>query len=168
LQTDPIGYYGGINLYSYVANNPLNYVDPMGLCGEEFDYMAAFWDAFFANIISDPPTYGISWSVALVSISFSRDGISMGVSLFTPAGVSVDFQSWAPKSDTEISIGYRHLGVGFYPYEEGISPIAVHYGVAAFASPVSYNRTLIESDWSGNVSGVLYDFSNNLRRNNAN
>ncbi|RJP24975.1 MAG: hypothetical protein C4520_03080 [Candidatus Abyssobacteria bacterium SURF_5] len=36
---DPIGYLGGANLYAYVGNDPLSYVDPFGLCKEEAGWL---------------------------------------------------------------------------------------------------------------------------------
>jgi RHS repeat-associated protein len=35
LQTDVVGYGAGLNIYEYVGNNPLNFVDPWGLCKED-------------------------------------------------------------------------------------------------------------------------------------
>jgi RHS repeat-associated protein len=36
LSEDPIGFAGGINFYTYVGNNPLNFVDPLGLQKNKF------------------------------------------------------------------------------------------------------------------------------------
>jgi RHS repeat-associated protein len=37
LQTDPVGYQGGINLYAYVSNDPVNHTDPDGLMQDSFE-----------------------------------------------------------------------------------------------------------------------------------
>jgi RHS repeat-associated protein len=45
LSKDPIGISGGLNLYAFCGNNPVNFVDPLGLCQDDIDLLRdAFWD----------------------------------------------------------------------------------------------------------------------------
>jgi RHS repeat-associated protein len=58
LQTDPIDVEGGVNLYAYVGNDPVNFVDPLGLDSDDLVIVmgprAAPQPVFFGgNIMSD-------------------------------------------------------------------------------------------------------------------
>lgn len=51
LQPDPIGYGDGMNMYTYCGNNPVNFVDPLGLSKEgcERSWWQKFCDWFWGN-----------------------------------------------------------------------------------------------------------------------
>jgi hypothetical protein len=54
LQPDPIGYFGGMNLYAYVGNDPVSMNDPYGLWTRGFDF--SFTTGTFVG-----PTFGVTW-----------------------------------------------------------------------------------------------------------
>jgi len=51
-QTDPIGYWGGTNLYTYVGHDPVNRTDPYGLRGDKED--KSLWN----TILDSVPMWG--------------------------------------------------------------------------------------------------------------
>lgn len=70
LQPDPIGYGGGLNMYCYVGNAPLNATDPLGLLANGAGNPALDWywqDGGFANPFVGPGP-GLSKSEKLASI----------------------------------------------------------------------------------------------------
>jgi RHS repeat-associated protein len=45
LQLDPLGFAAGnVNVYGCCANNPINSIDPLGLCSDKSDRSIGFWD----------------------------------------------------------------------------------------------------------------------------
>jgi uncharacterized protein RhaS with RHS repeats len=44
MQVDPIGYQGGVHLYAYVANDPLNSIDQNGLVADAIASAANTFD----------------------------------------------------------------------------------------------------------------------------
>ncbi len=52
ISRDPIGVEGGVNVYNYTANNPVNTIDPIGLCGKK-----KTWDDYLPRFIKQYGKY---------------------------------------------------------------------------------------------------------------
>jgi len=81
LTRDPLGERGGINLYSYVLNNPINLYDPLGL--DWMDSAIGVMPSWAVNGLANTPwsqgvsdfSAGLGDSLSMGATSWMRDGI---------------------------------------------------------------------------------------------
>ena len=148
LSADPIGFKGGLNLYTYVENNPAGWVDPSGLVGEEIiQFAGRTWvissgarqaAPIVVNLAKGSNPYG--W--ALTGIGICAVPAWRGFQSWNaPAGRNTtDYQNLARfvSNFPSESTNFR----GFYP--TNAPPIFRRRHVA----PIGDNRTAV-SPWKG-------------------
>ena len=102
LQTDPIGYGDGINWYAYCGNNPLNFIDPLGLeiislCGE---YQGTYYNSWGMRITPDT---SYIWGTGKDVLDYLVEATETYGEI---TSLNIFGEGWAPDSKK----GYRHRG----------------------------------------------------------
>jgi hypothetical protein len=112
LQRDPIGYYDSMNLYQAVGNNPINYLDPLGLCGENSNP----WDELQKYLIEVGAVMETKYTVNMqdlfgqvgfavagyANVGFIPKGIGYGNTNFLEGGRI--FYSWANQYGSGVKV----------------------------------------------------------------
>ena len=86
LSRDPLGEYAGINIYGYVLNDPINGIDPFGLCDGSGGGSGVFTSQYWQNAITNPFAPG---SEIIAAIEGAGEGIRNTVSLTADGSLNV-------------------------------------------------------------------------------
>lgn len=134
LQTDPIGYDDGMNMYTYCGNNPTDFIDPLGLCKDDdlnklfskrqalLDYIASAERAVIQNIETLNVLHGekdfwrdyykyvlyINTGASIISATTTAYGLVSGVRTVQSSTVNLGIQGYA-KNIIQESMGLRQI-----------------------------------------------------------
>ena len=126
LSRDPIAERGGINLYAYVMNDPLRFIDPLGLCTYGWGLAGNLAGGGYGGSVNFQITFSNSptgnWSDASLGVTAGftgggNSGASAGIGFLdtqSGANTNLDFNGWSGSMGTSANVfgpvvlGYDH------------------------------------------------------------
>jgi RHS repeat-associated protein len=110
LSKDPIGISGGLNLYAFCGNNPVNFVDPMGLC-EENKYDPGWGTVFLSVNLVGQNTIG-NWFGA-----YGKVGVGIAAAIIATVEAMLDDNSTGQSFGDVVNEGIENMDNYDYWYD---------------------------------------------------
>jgi len=133
ITSDPIGLDGGINTYVYVENNPLNWVDPLGL------RIVGHPGAAHGGIQGSNATTSLNISLGPISVNIGAGGVTFPANLSPAVGITAQVsQPTTPDGSNDYSGGFNIAGNGFTVNEQGDVTVSVGFEIGL---PISFGAS---------------------------
>ncbi|MEK7281247.1 MAG: RHS repeat-associated core domain-containing protein, partial [Chloroflexota bacterium] len=140
LQRDPVGYVAGLNLYTYVGNSPMNWLDPLGL--EKHPGRAGFWQGLMVDplrALLSPMGLALLAAGIGATLALAVPGLALGAAVTLGALVFFGGVSIGLALNAAVT-GQSFTGQPLGAYDRGRAAGQATFGLATLAAGALVGR----------------------------